>query len=329
MTIEPVSPRLALILGATGGIGGATARALLAHGWRVRAMTRSLSRVAAGDGIDWVEGDALVPADVIAAAAGASVIVHAVNPPGYRHWGRLVMPMLHSTLAAARASGARIVLPGTVYNYAPDGPVLLAEDAPQATTTRKGRIRIEMEAALEASGLPVLIVRCGDFFGPGAGNSWFSQVVAPPGLTAITDPGRPGLAHAWAYLPDVGETIARLLAADLERFARFHMAGHEATGGELAAAIRRVTGRDGLRLKRFPWALVRLASPVVPLFRELLEMRYLWRRPLRLDNRKLVAFLGEEPHSPLEDALRATLAGPAPEAGGHARQTMAIPARLG
>lgn len=329
MTLAPVSPRLALVLGATGGIGGATARALLAHGWRVRAMARDLSRVPADDRIDWVQGDALVPADVLAAAAGASVIVHGVNPPGYRHWARLVMPMLEATLAAARATGARIVLPGTVYNYAPDGPAFLAEDAPQATTTRKGRIRIAMEAALEASGLPVLIVRCGDFFGPGSGNSWFGQVVAPPGLTAITDPGRPGLVHAWAYLPDVAETIARLLASDLERFARFHMRGHEWDGAGLAEAIRRVTGRPDLRLKRFPWPLVRLASPVVPLFRELLEMRYLWRRPLHLDNRKLVATLGEEPHTPLDEALRASLQAPAPQADGHARQTMAIPPRLG
>ena len=329
MTLDAASPRLALILGATGGIGGATARALLAHGWRVRAMARSLARVPAGDGIEWVEGDALVPADVMAAAVGAAVIVHAVNPPGYRHWGRLVMPMLQSTLAAARATGARIVLPGTVYNYAPDGPELVAEEAPQATTTRKGRIRIEMEAALEASGLPVLIVRCGDFFGPGSGNSWFGQVVAPPGLTAITDPGRPGITHAWAYLPDAAETIARLLASDLGHFARFHMRGHEWEGAELAAAIRRVTGRAELRLKRFPWFLVRLASPVVPLFRELLEMRYLWQRPLHLDNRKLVAHLGAEPHTPPDEALRTALEAPAPKAGGHARQTMAIPARLG
>jgi hypothetical protein len=39
------------------------------------------------------------------------------------------------------------------------------------------------------------------------------------------------------------------------------------------------------------------------------EMRYLWSRALFLDNRKLVAFLGREPHTPLDEALRATLAG--------------------
>ena len=32
--------RTALVIGATGGVGGATAAALLKHGWRVRAMNR-------------------------------------------------------------------------------------------------------------------------------------------------------------------------------------------------------------------------------------------------------------------------------------------------
>ena len=29
-------------------------------------------------------------------------------------------------------------------------------------------------------------------------------------------------------------------------------------------------------------------------------MRYLWRKPVGLDNTKLVRFLGEEPHTPLD-----------------------------
>ena len=53
--------------------------------------------------------------------------------------------------------------------------------------------------------------------------------------------------------------------------------------------------------------MVTLASPAVPLFRELLEMRYLWRRPLRLDNRKLVGFLGEEPHTATDRAIARSL----------------------
>ena len=41
----------------------------------------------------------------------------------------------------------------------------------------------------------------------------------------------------------------------------------------------------------------------------MLEMTYLWRQPLRLDNRRLVAFLGEEPHTPAVEAARRSLEG--------------------
>ena len=36
-------------------------------------------------------------------------------------------------------------------------------------------------------------------------------------------------------------------------------------------------------------------------------MRYLWRESLAMSNAKLVAELGEEPHTPLDEAVRTTL----------------------
>jgi nucleoside-diphosphate-sugar epimerase len=52
-----------------------------------------------------------------------------------------------------------------------------------------------------------------------------------------------------------------------------------------------------------------LASPFVATFREMLEMRYLWREPVRMDNARLTAALGREPHTPLDEAVEATLLG--------------------
>ena len=68
-------------------------------------------------------------------------------------------------------------------------------------------------------------------------------------------------------------------------------------------------GGDTPQLSPFPWWLVRLVSPLVPTLRELLDMRYLWQRPVRMDNRLLVGVLGHEPHTPLDEAIRATLVG--------------------
>ena len=327
-----IHPSVALVLGATGGVGGAVAATLVERGYSVRAMHRRAAEMQSRmPQYQWVQGDAMNPADVVGAAQGASLIVHGVNPPGYRNWGELVLPMIDSTIAAAKRNGARILMPGTVYNFGPDSFPLIREDSPQHPVTRKGQIRVELERRLEAAaadGVPVLIVRAGDFFGPGAGNNWFAQGVIKPGapVVAITNPSSPGVGHQWAYLPDVAETMVRLLehADRLPTFARFHMAGfRDRDGTELAASIRRVTGRPDLKLKRFPWLLVMLASPFVPLFRELLEMRYLWTREVMMDDRNLVEFLGEEPRTPIDEAVATTLAslGCLPERAGEASRT--------
>lgn len=309
--------KTALVLGATGGIGGEVAAKLAAAGWHVRALHRNPDGVRQRQQFEWIRGDAMSAADVAAAAAGAALIVHAVNPPAYRHWDRLVLPMLDSTIAAAARNGVRILLPGTVYNYGPDAFPDIAEEAPQNACTRKGHIRVELErrlrAAADSGKAKVLIVRAGDFFGPRAANNWFSQALVKPGRRprAISYPGKPGIGHQWAYLPDVAETMLRLIAQDgLGDFATFHMEGHwDADGTQMIGAIRRALGDPVVPVRRMPWRLIRLAAPFAPLFRELLEMRYLWERPVRLWNDRLVAALGSEPHTPLDEAVRSTLAG--------------------
>jgi nucleoside-diphosphate-sugar epimerase len=253
-------------------------------------------------------------ADVLAAAEGADLIVHAVNPSGYRNWGELVLPMLDSTIAAARAVGATIVLPGTVYNFGPDAFPVLREDSPQNPLTSKGRIRAEMERRLRQAsedGVNVIIVRAGDFFGPGAANNWFSQGMVQAGkpVKSIVYPGRTGTGHQWAYLPDVAETMVRLVERrdELPTFAVYHMEGvWDADGETMIGAIGRATGRKP-KVWSFPWWAMPLLAPFVTLFRELGEMRYLWSQPLRMDNAKLVATLGTEPRTPLDTAVRRTL----------------------
>ena len=313
--------RTALVIGATGGIGGEVATSLLGRGWAVRGLNRdpaaAAKRTADRPGVAWVAGDAMNPDDVLRAAEGASVIVHAANPPGYRNWKGLALPMLDSTIAAAEATGARIVFPGTVYNFGPDAFPLLAETAPQNPTTRKGKIRVEMEqrlATATARGVRTLVVRAGDYFGPRPGNSWFSDGMIRKGRTlrSVMNPARAGVGHAWAYMPDVAETMVRLLEREeaLDDFAVFHFGGHWLEDNrEMAAAALRVAGQPEHRVRPFPWWAMMAIAPFVTFAYETLEMRYLWREPVRLDNRKLVALLGAEPHTPLDDAVRAALEG--------------------
>jgi nucleoside-diphosphate-sugar epimerase len=308
--------QLALVIGATGGIGGATAEKLAAAGWRVRAMNRNPDAARVGrEAFEWVKGDAMVEADVVAAAQGASLIVHGANPPGYRNWAGLQLPMLAATIAAARASGARIVFPGTVYNYGPDAFPSLDEASPQHPLTRKGAIRVQMEQALRQAandGVKVLIVRAGDFFGPKPGNNWLSQGLVKPGkpIAAVSYPGPLAIPHAWAYLPDVAETMVRLAtnSEGLSDFETFHMQGQTFTGEAFVAALSEAVGRR-LAIQRLPWIAIKAMAPFNETMREMLEMRYLWDRPVLLDNTRLVARLGEEPRTPIVEALRTALAG--------------------
>lgn len=310
-----------LVIGATGGSGSAFVRVAHKRGWRVRALHRRPEQAAktfASLGpVEWVAGDAMRAEDVTSAARGSRWIFHGANPPGYRHWESLATGMLASTIAAARATRSRILLPGNVYNFGPDAGESPDEQAPQNPRSAKGLVRVEMERMLRAAcfeGVRALVVRAGDFFGPHAPASWMGNAMVKPGrpLRSVVYPGDHDVAHAWAYLPDLAETFALLVEREheLSGFEVFHFGGHVFERGvEMAEALRRAAGVPDAPIRRMPWGFVRFASPLVPLFRELAEMRYLWQQSLRLDNRRLVAFLGREPHTNLDEALAATLSG--------------------
>jgi nucleoside-diphosphate-sugar epimerase len=106
----------------------------------------------------------------------------------------------------------------------------------------------------------------------------------------------------WAYLPDLAQTILRLLSkqATFGNFETFHFAGHWLPRSiEVAESIRRAVGDPRLPICQLPWPLVTLVAPFVAVLREVLEMRYLWREPLRL--------LGSEAHTPLDEAVKTSL----------------------
>jgi len=130
--------------------------------------------------------------------------------------------------------------------------------------------------------------------------------------TSIQSLAPSGIGHAWAFVPDVAETFARLVdrRADLPAYTMVHFAGHyDATGRAMTDAAHRVIGRPDLPTKTFPWIILWLAAPFVRFMREAIEMRWLWKQSLALDNARLVGLLGAEPHTPLDDAVRAALRG--------------------
>ena len=309
-----MSARKALILGITGAIGAAVAAALHRQGWQIAALSRRPGT--APYPVEWHQGDARDAAALRRAAQGCGLIFHGVNPPGYRRWREDGLPMLAAALAAAEAEGARLLFPGNTYVFAPASGALVNEATLHIPTTRKGTVRAEMEAMLAASPARTLVLRAGDFFGPGVVNSWFAQAVAKGGRQARTlrtlgPTGAKAAGHAWAYVPDLAEAFARLAAieATLPTHATFHFAGHwDETGRGMAEAVQHALLPRQVPIRAFPWWLTRLAAPFVPFLAEAQEMRWLWNHPLRLDNRALQAAIGPEPHTPLPAAIAAALA---------------------
>ncbi len=165
-----------LVLGANGRFGRVVARAFADAGWSVAAQARKPLLDPAHPRIRHVGVAVTDREGVVAAAAGASVVVHAMNPL-YTNWNAEALPLNAAAIAIARALNATLMLPGNVYNFGSPIPVELTERTPERPTNRKGEIRCEMEKAIRTGTSRSIVVRAGDFFGgPGAG-SWMDQAI--------------------------------------------------------------------------------------------------------------------------------------------------------
>lgn len=322
--MTPASPTV-LVLGANGRFGAAAVQAFAAAGWQVLAHARRAPG-ALPPGARHVATPLNEQARLAREARGARVVVHALNPR-YTDWAREAMPLARAGMDLAASLDATFMLPGNVYNFGEPMPALLREDTPQRPSTRKGRIRVAIEAEIEAraaQGLRGVVIRAGDFFGGGRG-SWLDLVVAKS-LRAgrLVYPGPLDVAHAWAYLPDLAQAFVAIAARrDLPAFTRLHFAGHAPTGASFLASLERAAESLGLRPAsgwrhgRLPWPLLRAGGLVVPMWREIAEMGYLWRVPHVLDGSALERLAGPLAQTPLEIALARALGDMAPDVDRH------------
>ena len=138
-----------VVFGAAGSLGAAIVRRLSAEGRPVRAVVRDLGRakqVLPGSA-ELVVGDALNSDNVRAFCKVAGTVYHCVNVP-YRQWLEVHPKVTKNILAAAIEAKATLVFPGNVYGYGRFQRIPAAEDHPLGATTRKGRLRNELEAML-------------------------------------------------------------------------------------------------------------------------------------------------------------------------------------
>src|SRR5919106_984250 len=273
--------QLHVVVGATGGAGGALVRELAGRGHRVRAVSRKPA-ADRPEGVEQLPAAAAARAHPRQACEGATVVYHCAQPP-YQRWAAEFPPLTASIADAAAGAGARLVYADNLYAYGPvHGPI--TEDLPALATTKKGRVRALMAerllAAHRSGTLQVAIGRSSDYYGPGGANSVVGDILfgaAAKGERARWL-GRLDVPHSLTYLQDVARA---LITAALGRPVK-------------------VTATSRLAL--------RIAGVFDPRARETSEMLYQWERPFVLDASKFERAFGPFVPTPHHKAVATTVA---------------------
>ncbi len=306
----------ALVLGATGFIGGQIARAAVRRGWPVRtAQRREGFTGAIGDlSVEWVRADLNDPDSLVAAMRGVDVIFHAAaryvhTARGIRRHVAEARAEMRRVLDAARQAGAgRLVYTSTFTTIGPAlEPGRPADERSAYVPGSAGDAYHELKWAMEQDalrdGLPVVALCPTVVFGPGDVHLSISRplLAIARGQVRFTIDGIVNVIDA----RDVAE--AHLAAAERGRPGeRYILGGHNLTLAELIAQTARIAGVAPPRW-RIPGAILNAAGglsrwlPGDPA--SALRLRHLLQP---LSNDRAVAELGLAPR-PLDDTLRDAL----------------------
>ncbi|WNG17811.1 NmrA/HSCARG family protein [Cystobacter fuscus] len=228
-----------LVLGATGQQGGATARALVRDGWRVRALVRDPAspRARALEGVELVAGD-MGDAGALAAAMAGAYGVFSVQPSsGQPQYGVTDEEEERLGIAVADAAG-RAGVAHLVYTSV----AWLGPDTGVGHFESKWRI----EEHIRRSRLPATIVR----------PAGFMEMLLEPhlGLTQgrLQFFMRPEQPIQLIAVADIGRLVARVFADPARHLGQtLELAGDELTGPAIASLFGRARGIEA-SYARFP-----------------------------------------------------------------------------
>jgi nucleoside-diphosphate-sugar epimerase len=304
-------PKLAL-WGAAGAVGRSIADALRARDEGYRAVGRDVERLkktfggdAKAEIVGWNPDDL---ASVRGAARGVETLIYLVGVP-YNHF-ELHPHVMQKTLEGAIAEGVkRIVLIGTVYPYGVPQTAKVTEQHPRNPTTFKGRMRKEQEkivfSAHAVGRIQATELRLPDFYGPGVEASFLHEIfkAAAQGGTANVV-GPIDVPHEYCFVPDVGPVVLAL-ADKPEAYGRWwNFAGAgDATEREIAEMAFKGTGRKP-KLRVAGKTMLRVAGLFNPFMKELVEMHYLQKTPVLMDDTALANLLGGLKKTPYSEGVR-------------------------
>src|SRR6476469_888001 len=234
------------VTGATGEQGGATARALLARGQRVRALTRNPSAAAplAALGADVVYADFRDRASVDAALKGVDTLFAVTTPFG-------------SSVAAEVEAGATLVEAAAGLRHV---VFTSAANADRGTGIPHFESKFLIERSLTEQHVPWTVLGPAAFMDQYAG-PWHRSSYERGVLSVPLPPDKPLALIASA---DIGAFAAHVLTRPAE-FAnrRIDIASDELTGPEIARVLAAALGR-GLRYEQAPIEVSERYSPDLP-----------------------------------------------------------------
>lgn len=297
----------------TGAIGLATLDALRRRGHTVRVVNRS-GHARVPDDVEVIGGDAGDPAFASHAARDAGVIYQTLNPP-YTEWAARFPGLQAGVVAAAEATGARLVSMENVYMYGRPAGHPLTEQRADHAHTKKGRLRGQMARELLdahcAGRIEVAIGRASDYFGPrGGAQSNLGDRVFPAALAGRTATvlGELDQPHSYTYIPDIGEGLAVLGEHPDAPGEVWHLPNDPdtRTTRQLVETIYQIAGQRRTKLRTIPPLMLRGLALVNPTVRELLEMQYQFAEPFVVDSTKIAAQLGVTA-TPVDQAVADTV----------------------
>lgn len=317
----------ALVTGATGFVGAAIARALVAEGWQVRALVRGGSdrRNVATLAVEQVVGDLTDTGSVERALAGCEAAFHVAAD--YRLWAPRPQELYrtnvdgtaHLLAAAARAGVRRIVYTSSVATIGlPADGRPGAEDTPVTVADMIGHYKrskfLAEEKAREAAarGVPVVIVNPSTPIGPG-------DVKPTPTGQIVLDAARgrtPAYVDTGLNIVHVDDVAAgHLLAFHRGRIGeRYILGGEDMTLRQILTLIAQLVGRSPPRV-RLPHGAVLPVAYVAELYARLtgrptrvtVEGVRMARKRMFFSSDKAVRELGyrwRPPSEAFSDALR-------------------------
>jgi nucleoside-diphosphate-sugar epimerase len=301
---------LHVVVGAAGGTGSAIVGELVARGLPVRAVTRS-GASDVPDGVEQVAADVATPEGARRACAGAAVVYHCAQP-AYTKWVELFPRLTRTVLEGTANAGAKLVFADNLYVYGPpDGP--MTEETPQRAQGKKGRIRVEMAAAVvraHAEGrLRATIGRSSDYYGPRGTTSTVGDVLMKPVLQGKRARwlGSLDQPHTLNYLEDMARALVTLGEREEADGQVWHLPAAEPLTGRQFLTLAYEAAGLAPKVGVAPRPMIRLVGVFNPLVRELNETLYQFERPFVSDASKFQGPFGPFEPTRHPEALRRTV----------------------